>query len=150
GFVQKEIRLALDAADEQPEEAIFIIPLKLEQCEVPERLTRWQWVYWPDFDGPRKLYHSLRSKANALGIVLGQFSLFEESSTLDGITKVRFHGQLTLGRNAAMLRASLQRAITSAAKAVEIDLADVTYLDGSGFGELMSGYTSAINAGVDF
>jgi hypothetical protein len=44
GFVQKEIRLALDVADEQPEGKIFIIPLRLEDCEVPERLRRWQWV----------------------------------------------------------------------------------------------------------
>src|SRR2546423_13485886 len=33
GFVQKEIKLALDVADEQPEGAIFLIPLKIEPCE---------------------------------------------------------------------------------------------------------------------
>jgi diadenosine tetraphosphatase ApaH/serine/threonine PP2A family protein phosphatase len=40
GYVQKEIRYALDVADEQPEGAIFLIPLRLEECEVPERLRR--------------------------------------------------------------------------------------------------------------
>ena len=44
GFVQKEIRLALDAADERPEDAIYIVPARLEECEVPERLAKWQWV----------------------------------------------------------------------------------------------------------
>ena len=50
GYLQREIRLALDAADEQPEGKIFIIPLRLEPCEVPERLSRWQWanLYQPD------------------------------------------------------------------------------------------------------
>src|SRR5262245_55574275 len=41
GYVQKEIRFALDIADEQPHGTIFIIPLKLEDCDVPERLLRW-------------------------------------------------------------------------------------------------------------
>jgi hypothetical protein len=44
GFVQREIRLALDAAEEQPESTIFIVPLKLEDCVVPKRLARWQWL----------------------------------------------------------------------------------------------------------
>ena len=38
GYVQKEIRFALDVADEQPEDAIFIIPVRLEDCSVPDRL----------------------------------------------------------------------------------------------------------------
>ena len=44
GYVQKEIKFALDAADEKPEGTIFLIPLKLEECDVPDRLSRWQWV----------------------------------------------------------------------------------------------------------
>src|SRR5438270_7379352 len=38
GFVQKEIKFALDVADEQPEGTIFLIPVRLEECNVPERL----------------------------------------------------------------------------------------------------------------
>src|SRR5262249_34998649 len=38
GYVQKEIMTALDVADEIPEGGIFIIPLKLEECEIPDRL----------------------------------------------------------------------------------------------------------------
>jgi hypothetical protein len=43
GFSQKEIRLAWDVAQEQPEGTIFIIPLRLEECEIPDRLKRWHW-----------------------------------------------------------------------------------------------------------
>lgn len=39
GFRHREIRLALDVADEQPEGAIFIIPARLEPCELPDRLA---------------------------------------------------------------------------------------------------------------
>jgi hypothetical protein len=35
GFVQKEIKIAPDAADEQPEGRIYIIPVRLEDCDVP-------------------------------------------------------------------------------------------------------------------
>src|SRR5438445_9319993 len=38
GFIQKEIRYALDVAAEQPEGAIFIVPVRLEECTVPDRL----------------------------------------------------------------------------------------------------------------
>ena len=40
GFVNKEIGFALDVADEQPEGSIFVIPARLEQCELPLRLRR--------------------------------------------------------------------------------------------------------------
>jgi RES domain-containing protein len=36
------LRRALDVADEQPEGTIFIIALKLEPCDVPENLEKWQ------------------------------------------------------------------------------------------------------------
>lgn len=36
GFVQREIRFALAVAEEQPEGSIFIIPVRLEECDVPQ------------------------------------------------------------------------------------------------------------------
>jgi hypothetical protein len=50
GYVQREIRQALDLADEKPDGAIFLVPLRLDECNVPERLRRWQWV---DYFRPR-------------------------------------------------------------------------------------------------
>jgi len=44
GYVQKEIRFALDRADEQPEGAVFIMPVRLDPCTMPERLSKYQWV----------------------------------------------------------------------------------------------------------
>jgi hypothetical protein len=44
GFVQKEIRFALDIADENPPGRIFIIPVRLVDCDVPDCLKKWQWV----------------------------------------------------------------------------------------------------------
>jgi TIR domain-containing protein/trypsin-like peptidase len=63
GYVQKEIKNALDIADEQPEGAIFLIPLRLEPCEVPDRLRRWQWVDLFQQDGFEQLARTLRKLA---------------------------------------------------------------------------------------
>ncbi|MBV8860010.1 MAG: TIR domain-containing protein [Acidobacteria bacterium] len=68
GYVQKEIRYALDVADEQPESAIFIVPLKLEECDVPERLRRWHWVNLFAEKGYQKLTEALRARAAALNL----------------------------------------------------------------------------------
>lgn len=59
GYVQKEIKQALDVADEQPEGRIFIIPLKLEECDIPKRLSRWQWVNLFSDNGYQRLLRSL-------------------------------------------------------------------------------------------
>ncbi len=48
GYVQKEIRTALDIADQIPDGQIYIIPLRLENCEVPSRLSKWQWLNYFD------------------------------------------------------------------------------------------------------
>jgi uncharacterized LabA/DUF88 family protein len=66
GFVHKEIRFALDAADHQPEGVIFLIPVKLEPCEVPERLRRYHWVDLFEPGGYQLLLRSLQARANGL------------------------------------------------------------------------------------
>lgn len=63
GYLQKEIRYALDVADEQPEGTIFLIPLKLEECDVPDRLNRWQWVNFFDERGYDRLMLALSARA---------------------------------------------------------------------------------------
>jgi hypothetical protein len=44
GYLQKEIKKALDVAEERPEGSIFIIPVRLDDCAVPDRLRDVQWV----------------------------------------------------------------------------------------------------------
>ncbi len=66
GFVQKEIRFALDIADEQPEGTIFLIPVRFDQCSVPERLKPWQWVSLNEADGYERLVRALDTRAGTL------------------------------------------------------------------------------------
>lgn len=44
GFVQKELRYAREISFEKPDNAIFLIPLRLDECEVPRGLRFYQWV----------------------------------------------------------------------------------------------------------
>jgi tetratricopeptide (TPR) repeat protein len=44
GFLQKEIRYALDMWKEKLEDDIYLIPVRLEDCTVPEKLCAFQWV----------------------------------------------------------------------------------------------------------
>jgi hypothetical protein len=62
GFVQKEIRLALDVAERIPDGDIFIIPIKIEACEVPDTLAKYQWLQSYS-DGYGKLIASLAQQA---------------------------------------------------------------------------------------
>ena len=66
GFVQKEIRFALDVADLQPEGRIFIIPLKLEECEVPDRLKSRHWINYFEADGYFKLQRAMEKRTGEL------------------------------------------------------------------------------------
>ena len=75
GYVQKEIKFALDAADEKPQGTIFLIPVKLEECEVPERLGR---VHWTDLfkrGGYNQLKGALRTRAQQLQVPLPEVSI---------------------------------------------------------------------------
>jgi hypothetical protein len=60
GYVQKEIRHVLDIADEQPDGAIFVIPARIEECDVPDRLSRWHWVDLYRRGGYKRLLAALR------------------------------------------------------------------------------------------
>lgn len=72
GYVQKELRFVLNIADEKPEGSIFVIPLRLDDCVVPRRLRRWQWVdYFPESQklfAYTRLIESFRARALKLGI----------------------------------------------------------------------------------
>lgn len=72
GYVQKETKIALDIAEEKPVGTTFIIPLRLNKCDVPIRLSKWQYVDY--FAQIRKrtayqsLLKSLNDRARSLGI----------------------------------------------------------------------------------
>jgi hypothetical protein len=67
----KEIKLALDVADMQPEGAIFVIPARLEQCEVSERLRHLHQVNLFEEHGYKQLKRALQNRAESVGAIIG-------------------------------------------------------------------------------
>jgi hypothetical protein len=67
GYVQKEIKFALDIADEKPEGTIFVVPARLEGCEVPDRLSMYHWVDLFEENGYEMLMRALRARADKIG-----------------------------------------------------------------------------------
>lgn len=61
GYIQKEIKSALRLADEKPEGTIFVVPIKLEDVEIPESLKHIQWLEFYRSDGWEKLLRSLKT-----------------------------------------------------------------------------------------
>lgn len=73
GFFQKELALALDTAAEKPEGTIFIIPIRLNDCDVPARLQPYQYVNYYGSDPHKEIVYisliaALRKRAESLGI----------------------------------------------------------------------------------
>ena len=67
GFIQVENRFALEVANEKPPGTIFIIPVKLESCTVPDQFSELEWVEL--FDEPRgyeRLKLALQVRADEL------------------------------------------------------------------------------------
>lgn len=76
GYVQKELRKVLDLALEKPEGTIFIIPLRLDECEPPASLKSWHYVdYFPEKQ--RDVAYERLLKSLKLRIPKGQESVLD-------------------------------------------------------------------------
>ena len=67
GYVQKEMRLALDRALEIPPGEIFLVPARFEECDLPYSLRDFQWVDLYTESGMKKLTKSLSLRAAKIG-----------------------------------------------------------------------------------
>lgn len=62
GYRHEELRIAVEKANLLPEDEIFIIPARLESCDMPESLRRWQRVDLFEADGYKKLISALKQE----------------------------------------------------------------------------------------
>jgi anti-sigma B factor antagonist len=63
------------------------------------------------------------------------------------VTVVDVSGRITLGEGSAALREVMRDLVTKNQKKILLNLGDVTYIDSSGIGELVSGFTTVTNSG---
>lgn len=66
---------------------------------------------------------------------------------VDAVTVVDVSGRITLGEGSSVLRDTVRDLLNRGQKKILLNLGDVTYIDSSGIGELVSGYTTVTNQG---
>ena len=66
---------------------------------------------------------------------------------VDGITVVDLSGRITLGEGSVVLRDAVRDLLAKGEKKLLLNLGDVTYIDSSGIGELVSAFTTVRNQG---
>jgi anti-sigma B factor antagonist len=74
-------------------------------------------------------------------------SIKASTRLVDGVTIVDLSGRITLGEASSTLRETVRDLISKGQKNILLNLGDVTYIDSSGIGELVSSYTSVSNQG---
>ena len=63
------------------------------------------------------------------------------------VTIVDISGRITLGEGSALLRDTVRDLLAKGQKHILLNLGDVSYIDSSGIGELVSGFTTVKNQG---
>ena len=74
-------------------------------------------------------------------------SIKASTRQVDGITVVDLTGRITLGEGSAILRDTIRDLLNRGQKKILLNLGEVTYIDSSGIGELVSGFTTVTNGG---
>ncbi len=67
------------------------------------------------------------------------------SRVVDGVTILDLSGRITLGEGSVQLRDAVRGLIGKGSKNILLNLGEVSYIDSSGLGELVSAYTTAKN-----
>ena len=97
GYVNKEIRRAYDIAQEKPEGAIYVIPLRLDDCTPSFEYLRK--LHWADYFKPNsqeKLVKALHARASSLKIEITEpndvtvFETTPDELREDGLDLFRF------------------------------------------------------------
>jgi anti-sigma B factor antagonist len=66
---------------------------------------------------------------------------------VSGVTIVDLSGRITLGEGSVLLRDLVRDLVTKGQRKILLNLGDVTYIDSSGIGELVSAFTTVRNQG---
>jgi anti-sigma B factor antagonist len=74
-------------------------------------------------------------------------SLKASTRQVDGITVMDLSGRITLGEGSVILRDKIRELLGQGEKKILLNLGDVTYIDSSGIGELVSAFTAVRKEG---
>ena len=73
-----------------------------------------------------------------------------DTRNVNGITILELHGKVTIGEGSREIRETIRKLLDAGNKNILLNLGDVSYVDSSGIGELVSSYTTVTNQGEQF
>ena len=76
-------------------------------------------------------------------------SMKVSSRQVDGVTIVDCSGRITLGEGSVVLKDAVRELLSKGQKKILLNLGDISYIDSSGIGELVSAFTTVRNQGGD-
>lgn len=68
GYLQREVKKAVDLATEMLDNDIYLLPVRIDPCELPSSLSGYQWVDYYRDDGPSRLIAALIEGARRRGL----------------------------------------------------------------------------------
>ena len=74
-------------------------------------------------------------------------SMKASTRQIQDVTVVDLSGQIKLGEGSSVLRDTVKDLLSKGQRKILLNLADITYIDSSGIGELISAFTSTRNQG---
>ena len=74
-------------------------------------------------------------------------SIKASTRQVEAVTVVDLSGRITLGEGSTILRDTVRDLLNRGQKKILLNLGDITYIDSSGIGELVSGFTTVTNQG---
>lgn len=94
GYIQKEYKRAIKYSEEKPEGTIYIIPVRLDHCEVPDVLKHLQWVDLFPHDNDELIMKALRRRAEDFVVREGTPELIPipKGTFSAGVDASKFHG----------------------------------------------------------
>jgi hypothetical protein len=103
GYIQREYKRAMKYREEKPEGTIFVIPVRLDECEMPHFIRELQWVdYSKDYE---KLVAALNLRAGRQAMIekpKGKKKPESKKSAVpkkSGGTNITVHGNINVGRD---------------------------------------------------
>jgi anti-sigma B factor antagonist len=70
-----------------------------------------------------------------------------DTRTNGNVTVLDIHGKITIGEGSVEMRNKIRELLSAGKKDILLNLGDVSYVDSSGIGELVSCYTTVANQG---
>jgi len=74
-------------------------------------------------------------------------SMKVKTRQVDGVTILDLSGRITLGEGSVQLRDAVKDLVAKGHKKIVLNLGDVSYMDSSGVGELVTAFTTVKNQG---